>query len=185
MEVVCKCTFWNSWSCYVCLCSKHPVLHDADLTYSLWVDWGLIDVYFVSAVFLSILNPTVDVHGTINHSLLWDMFLDMVCLTSCTTEFKSLFCVCIYRVLVRRNWASTSSRSSKEELLMWSVTTENDVFWQKITTLLTHSVLSVFLRTAVWLQVTSCWAWMDAVWLACHKRGTHSSFLGFLNNKKH
>lgn len=49
---------------------------------------------FVPAVFLSIFNPAVDVHGTFNHSLVWDMlFLEVVCLTNCTTECKSLFCV--------------------------------------------------------------------------------------------
>lgn len=49
---------------------------------------------FVPAVFLSIFDPTVDVHGTFNHCLFWDMlFLEVLCLTNCTIEFKSLFCV--------------------------------------------------------------------------------------------
>lgn len=42
-------------------------------------------------MFLSIFNPTVDVHGTFNHRLFWDMlFLEVVCLTNCITEFKSV-----------------------------------------------------------------------------------------------
>lgn len=90
----------------------------------------------------------------------------------------------LHRVPDRRSWASTSSLWSKEEQQMWSVQPHRIV---RIMTKIQiqsgckrRSVHTVHLcprRTAAWLQVTSCWVWMDAVSLACRKRGKPQRFL--------